>query len=428
MNKFIKDQFNKNDALLKHTLVIFAGSMLGNVLNYLYHLLVVRSLSPFDYGIFSSLFALLYVVLMAAGVLGVVVTKYTADYYAKGQYGKIKSLFTRLSLKAFVFGLIGFLLFTLCSRFIADFMNIESIFPILLIGLIGFLSLFSPIYGGILAGLQKFNWKACAGTITPIFKITFLILFIYLGYKVNGALFALVLAQIIATIFYIIPNLFLLRYKREPVDKKAMLKFVLPTFIGTVLPMILINIDIILVKHYLPSVQAGYYGAASMLAKIIFFATGPLVIVMFPKISRLHSNGDNTDGVLKASIFYTFLISFFGVMVYYIAPVFVVNLLYGPDYKIAHLIGLFAIAMALFSWNNLLINYNLAKERFGFGYFVIFIGIIEVLAIVFFHGTLIEIIKILVISFALLFVCLLFYTSRDLGIRFPAFVTNLLGK
>ena len=160
MKKFIKAQFNKNDAFLKHTFMIFIGAMLGNGLNYLYHLLVVRSLSPFDYGIFSSLFALLYVVLMTASVLSVVVTKYTSDYYAREQYGKIKTLFTRLSQKVFILGIIGFIIFTLCSRFIADFMNIESTFPVILVGLLGFLALFSPIYDGILTGLQKFKLKS----------------------------------------------------------------------------------------------------------------------------------------------------------------------------------------------------------------------------------------------------------------------------
>ena len=160
----------------------------------MYQLIVIRSLSPFDYGIFSSLFALLYIILIATGVIGIVVTKYTAAYYANREFGKIKSLFTSLSAKILIIGLAIFFIFVLCSRFIADFMNLSSVFPVLLVGLLGFLSLFMPIYDGILAGMQKFNFKAVGGTIVPFFKIVFLILFTYLGYELNGAFFALILA------------------------------------------------------------------------------------------------------------------------------------------------------------------------------------------------------------------------------------------
>ena len=425
MKKFLKSQFNKNDALLKHTLIIFLGAGIANVLNYGYHLLVVRKLTPFDYGVFSSLFALLYVILMAASVLGIVTTKYSADYYARREYGKIRTLFTKISLKVIVFGVVGFIVFSLCRNFIADFMNMDSTMPVMLVGVLGFLTLFLPIYDGLLGGLQKFTLKSIAGTITPLFKIIFLAIFVYMGYKVNGAFLALIIAYIAGTIFYMVPNLFLLRHKSEAVDNGSIMKFIFPTFVGTVLPMMLINVDIILVKHYLPSVQAGYYGAASMLAKMIFFATSPVVTVMLPKASKLHSRGENTKPILKASMFYTILISLAGVLVYFFAPTFVVNLLYGQEYKIAPIIGLFALAIALFSLNNVLINYNLAKNRFGFSYFVIVIGIVEIAAITFAHNSLAEIIKILIVSFGLLCCCLLFYTSRDLGVRLPSLIGGM---
>ena len=113
MNQFIKNHLNKNDAFLKHTFVIFIGCMIASVLSYLYQLLVIRSLSPFDYGIFSSLFALLYIILIATGVIGIVVTKYTAAYYANREFGKIKSLFTSLSAKILLIGLALYFIFVL---------------------------------------------------------------------------------------------------------------------------------------------------------------------------------------------------------------------------------------------------------------------------------------------------------------------------
>lgn len=419
MREYAKAYLCKNDNLMKDTVIIFIGSMLGNVFNYAYQLFVARSLGPDDYGIFGSLFALVYIVMLGAGVLSVVVTKYAAEYYARNEFGRIRTLFTRLSLGLLVFSLAGFVIISSISRHIADFLNIESVFLVILVGIFGLSSLFMPVYDGILGGLQRFRLRSFLMVLSPLFKMVFFAMFVALGYKLKGAFFAIILAQILATICYILPNLSLLKYERQEVDNKDILRFIVPTVVGTVLPMFLINFDIILVKHYMTSAEAGFYSAASMLGKIIFFGVASFAVTMFPKISRLHASGHKSGPLLKATLAYTALATFCAIIVYCTVPGFIIGMLYGTEYEIEQLVGLFAIAITLFSLNNVLIWYNLAQERFGFGYFIVAVAIIEIAGIVFLHNALADIVMILIVSFALLFVCLSIYTRTDMGITVP---------
>jgi hypothetical protein len=73
----------------------------------------------------------------------------------------------------------------------------------------------------------------------------------------------------------------------------------------------------------------------------------------------------------------------------------------------------------MFTLSNVLIRYNLAKNRFGFIYPVLAAGLLEIGGIILYHNTLIGIVKVLTITFSLLFVSLMFYTSKDLGFKMP---------
>ena len=154
-----------------------------------------------------------------------------------------------------------------------------------------------------------------------------------------------------------------------------------------------------------------------MLAKIIWFVSGALVIVMFPKIADLYEKKKDTSSLLKNSLFYTFLISFSVILVYFIAPTFVSKLLYGPEYEISGLIGLFALALAFFALNNVLVYYNLAIKKSRFVIFLMLVLFLEIVSIVLFHNTLIEVVKVVLISNIALFAYLMFYTRKEFGIK-----------
>ena len=105
-------------------------------------------------------------------------------------------------------------------------------------------------------------------------------------------------------------------------------------------------------------------------------------------------------------------------MVYYIAPSLVVRLFYGASYEISGIIGLFGLGIAFYSLSNVVVWYNLAVKKRSFIWLVAACLLTELVAIIYFHGSLLEVVKVLVITNALLFVLLLTTIRQELGFHY----------
>ena len=81
VRQFVKRHLSKDDNLLGHGLIIFLGSVVVNILNYVYQLLMGRLLGPADFAVLGALFALIYIVTFSFGAVRTVVMKYSADYF-----------------------------------------------------------------------------------------------------------------------------------------------------------------------------------------------------------------------------------------------------------------------------------------------------------------------------------------------------------
>ncbi|MCF7861509.1 hypothetical protein K9M79_04665 [Candidatus Woesearchaeota archaeon] len=406
MKGFLRDLFSKNDSILGHSIIIFIGFAVGSVLNYLYQIIVVRSLNPAEYSIFSSLYALVFIILYGGYVIEVVATKYTSSYYAKRDYQGIKGLLQLLNGAVLKYGMIALVVFVMCSGIISDYLKIDSLFLIFLVGIWGFSSTFMPIYSGILSGLQRFLFMVSGGVSIAVTKVILLLAFIYFGLNMTGPFYALIISQAVISIIYYFKIKSELPHRSRKINKISIAKN-LPYFtIAAVVPTVLINIDVILVKHFFDASSAGMYGAASLLAKMIFFASWPFIVVILPKATKRHTEKQNTRELLKSAMLYTIVIGGCGIGAYYLFPDLIISTLFGSQYLISGLIGKFGIAILILCLVQVLANYNLAKNKFGFSYILAAFGVIEVVLIMLFHSSLDQVVNILIITFSALFVSL----------------------
>ncbi len=122
------------DKLTKQVGLLFISSMVVNVSNYLFQVFMGRSLGPADYGILASLFSLFMILSVPAGVLQTVTAKYTSNFRAHKKLGKIAKLVKGLLKRVSLFGLLGFILFIIASKFISSFLHIPSRLPVIITG------------------------------------------------------------------------------------------------------------------------------------------------------------------------------------------------------------------------------------------------------------------------------------------------------
>src|SRR3989344_4146763 len=88
--EFLRRQFTNHNHLLHHSLIILAGAMIVNLLNYAYQLVMGRLLGPEEYGVLGALFSLIYIITFSFGTLKTVVMRFSAGYIAKKKLGKVK--------------------------------------------------------------------------------------------------------------------------------------------------------------------------------------------------------------------------------------------------------------------------------------------------------------------------------------------------
>jgi O-antigen/teichoic acid export membrane protein len=171
------------------------------------------------------------------------------------------------------------------------------------------------------------------------------------------------------------------------------------------------------VKNYFSSVDAGFYAAASVIGKIILFTTGAFLITMFPKASYSFEKKEDSSKILKSTLLYTILVSFFALIIYYSVPAFISNLLFGKAFEISSYIGIFGLVISIFSVANVLVSYNLAVHRTSFVYPLIPLLVLEIVAIIYFHHTLLEVIQVMLAINAVMLVYMLFVTKKTLTLQ-----------
>lgn len=390
--------------LLRHGSIILTATIIGGAFSYLFQLYMGRALSPEGYGEFSALVSLLYITSVPAGTIVTTIALFISEYKAKAEYGKIKYLIIDSIKKLFIAGLLGFFLIGIISGTISSFLNIRSNIPVLIIGLIFLISAIYPIATGALQGLQNFTQAGLNGIFAAIFKLVSGILFVYLGWGVNGAILALLVSPFLAFLLALIPLRHIFKMQAIKTQNREVLQYSLPVLITLLLITLISNIDVVLVKHYFSAADAGYYSAASLLSKILFFVTGSIAMVMFPKVSELHIKKERTTGVLKNSLAYTVLLTAPAAFIYWSFPTFVVGMLFGREYAEATtIIGIFGVALMFFSLAYIIITYNMAVKNFRFLYVTAAILLLEILFLGMFHETLLTAVRILAVLFMILF-------------------------
>ena len=406
--------YGRKDSLIRDSFILFTASSIVNVGAFIFHLIMGRFLGPANYGILGTLLTIVYIVNVPINVIQTTITKFVSQFKALNENNKISLLIRGSFRKLFVIGFFSTLFIILISPLIAQFLHISKLNIILLSPIILF-SVLLPIVRGTLQGLQKFNLLGLNLILEIIFKLGLGIIFVYLGYKVNGAISAVVLSFLFPILLglFTIKNFFE-KKQTDSFDQKKIYNYTYPVLISLTLMSLLFTIDVFLVKHYFEEELAGFYVAASIIGKIIFFATFAISQVMFPKSVEKFSLNQSSKTILKKSLLLVSLLSVPITIFYFIFPQFVTLILFGNEYmKINNLLGIFGIAISLFSFSYLLVLYNLSISRINLIFPLIFFVILETLLIYFIHTTLLQVVLILTIIMLLVFIYLLFYTFAN---------------
>ncbi len=400
--------------IIRDNVILFLGNSLGAFFTFLFHFYMGRRLGPEDYGTLGAILALVYLFTIPVTTIQTSIAKFTSNFKAKKKYNEIGYLLKASLRKLLIFGVIATIIFISLTSLISDYLHI-SISPLFILSPYIIFSFLLSINRGILQGLQRFKSLSVNLIFEGLIKLVLGILFILIGFKLNGAIGAIVGSFFAILIISLYQLKDILRIKIKKFNSKNVYRYTIPVLLTLVSLTAFYSLDILLVKHLFSSQEAGYYVAVSLLAKILFFGSLPISQVMFPKVSELYIKNKSNKNVLFKSILIMLIFILPIILLYFLFPETIINLFYGKAYLAASsLLGWFGIVMGLFSIIYLISFYNLSIHKRNFLYILILFNILEVILIYLFHKNLVQVVSILTI---LMFILALIMFLKVLRIK-----------
>lgn len=379
---------------LRHNLIFFVGSTAVGVFNYLYYPVMGRVLHPAAFGEVQALISLFLQITIFLTVLGLVTINIVANYQSEAQRDAVVLEFEHLAL---VISVILLLVTIACQNTLQRFLQFDATWPFILLILAVVASVPMTFRGAFLRGKQRFGLASSVNIIAAGSKIAFSAALVLLGAGTAGAIGGLVTAQVLACIFALgwarknglhrpkgqgilrLPNMRLLRPE---------LPYGLLVLVGSLFVTVQYSIDIVVVKHLFDPHTAGLYAGVASVARIIFFLTASISLVLMPMVKMGAATGQN-ERLLKKSLGLVLATGLPVLALFVLAPKQIVTLLMGHNYgSVAYLLPALSGAIFVVSIINLLVAYHLALRHFAMMPSIIIGAIITYGLIAAHHGTL----------------------------------------
>jgi O-antigen/teichoic acid export membrane protein len=348
--------------------IVFLGIAAGNVGNYVFHFISARLLGPASYGDVASLVAITGLLSLPLVGVQVAVTRYVAGFAAKGEADSIRLLFIKALRLALAVGVVATAALGILAVPLREFLGIGSTSAVVFTALVTLPAVASPVVWGLAQGLHRFVLFSIAIALGPAVRAVLAGVLLGAGLGVAGAMGATVLATAVAVV---VPLIVLRRWlaadrkRPTPIPGPEVVRYLVPVMVGVLSITSLTTIDVIVAKAALSDHDAGLYGSASLIGRVILYLPAAIVLVLLPKVSAREAAGRDSREVLTKSVLVTAAFCALGTAVYAIAPKLVILAAFGSDFEeAAGLLWMFGLAMSGYALLNVLLAYHLARAEY----------------------------------------------------------------
>ena len=338
------------------------------VLDYFFNFAAGRLLQPDAFSIIVSLAGISNILVVGSRVIQTVVTRYISRFDAEDPTSKqMPAFFQTVWRSAWLWGTaVAILLFGL-SWPISRWLQIEDIRVVFALAATAVLLVVRPVIGGGLQGVQQFAHLGVVQIVQAVIRLLLGVGLIWLGWGALGAMIALPIGSIIA-----------LAYGVSMIDKRVwqkstvahgitvpeLFKYSAYTAVGLLSYAILVNMDAILVRQFFDTDQAGNYGAAVTLGKIVQFMPVAIVMLLFPKAAQRQASNQDPAKVLIPALTAVFLLCSGIVLSYSLFTDLIIRLTVGSQYHVDRLVlGLLATGLTFLALSNVWLFYFLSIEQ-----------------------------------------------------------------
>ncbi len=364
---------SKGTAWLTFNQLIFMGT------SYLTYMVLARILGAALFGVYGVVIGLVTVLTMVL-ITGTqqVVAKFISETPEQAEEIKKKAFQLQLifagSITIIYFALSPLIAYLLHDATLMQYIQLSAL-------IILFHSLFS-VFMGYFNGLKKFKQQALYTACYHFVRMLLTIGFVFLGYKVFGAITAFVIASFL---FFTVCLIFI-GFKKEKnelknsqnknlntaktITTKRFITFTIPIMLSTIVLYLIMNIDLFLIKALSATTTAnqlaGYYTAVQTIARIPYFLVAALPVVLFPLVSNttFRENSEKTKYYMERGIRYTLLIIIPLAAMLAATAKQILPLLYSQEYAVGSTtLFILVFGMALLAFFTLLTTYIASANK-----------------------------------------------------------------
>ncbi len=383
--------------LAKASLWLFVTNIATGILGYAYQIVMGRMLTPSDYGLLSAMVGLGLILPVPLSAAMLILTRKFAEYRARNEHDRIADLWFLARRWTVRSSIVATLLYLAFTPLIRGFLDVPSLWPIFLLGAWMIVLILSGVHAALLQGVQSFKWLGSGTLLTAVVKIVVSIALVAAGYGIYGALCGLLLASIAMWFSFSLASR---RYVLTPPlkgDHSFTFRDTWPVVAATVAFTMMSQLDIVLVRHYFDSHEAGIYAAASNLGKAVMYLPGSIAIALFPMVAENDARSKGSAHLLMQAVLLVGTLSGCGTLLFLIFPDFLIKLFYGDTYAAsAEILRYFGFAMLPMALVLVAEHFLIAKGRVLFAYLFALMAPAQIIAVSYFHASLMDIVRVMI--------------------------------
>ncbi len=354
---------------LKSSFIFYSGSFSLNIFRYLFHLVLLRLLTPSQYGEFLTYLSLIYLLSIPTATVATITTKSVSHFVGKKDFKSVNAFFYFIFQKTFYPLLLVSSLVIIFSSPLASIFSANRI-AFIVLGISSLTSSLQTIVGGYLLGMHLLLKHSIFGLIAVIFTLIISFVLIFLGFGSLGAVVGQVSGGLVATIialfwirFFVFPKLTV--KTKFNLNLKSLANF---SFLNSASSVSFISVDILLARIILDTYQSGIYSSLSVIGRTIIFGLSPLSSLVLTYSAKKHAAGTKVLPMFQKLGLVMFLLGIAGAIIFNLYPHQIARILGGQNFQdTGKYLGLFSLSMVLFSWNQFLLSFfnGIGQERYN---------------------------------------------------------------
>jgi O-antigen/teichoic acid export membrane protein len=341
--------------------VLTIATLIANISNYAFQVVLGRTLGPEDYGLLSGAFTFVAIFGTSASSLQAALAKSEARRGFEGRLGPRATLARAFMEPVARWVLVGTVaiaaVVVLLTPFLNDLLNVQDSTTITMAAILPGTALASVAFGRM-QGTRRFGAFAALAVVMAIGKLIGGVIAGVLGLSVPVILLILAVttsAAAVVGIWYTSDS--------PSVAPRAVLIDSGRALVALTLFWLVISIDVPLARHWLPEDDAGQYAAASLIGRAVLWLPAVIAVVVYPQMARLNETVDDARALLVKSCIATTAICIAACAGLFVVSPVVFSVLFGSGYEeaatLSWQLGIVSIPLAV---ANVLVYFLLSRR------------------------------------------------------------------